>query len=54
MPALAKPDTHIQLAPHLPEDMREAFLAQRAAYKQNRLPSLAESIGTTEPQATRP
>ena len=42
MPALAKPDTHIQLAPHLPEDMREAFLAQRAAYKQNRLPSLAE------------
>lgn len=35
-------DTHIQLGAHIPEDMRQTFLAQRAAYKKNRMPSLAE------------
>ncbi len=35
-------DHHIQLSPQIPEDMRTTFLAQRAEYKRNRMPSLAE------------
>ncbi|WP_298210320.1 coniferyl aldehyde dehydrogenase [Acidovorax sp.] len=35
-------DTHIHLAEHIPADMRQTFLAQRAAYKKNRMSSLAE------------
>ena len=42
MLAPAQTDTHIHIGAHIPDDMRQAFLAQRAAYKQNRLPSLQE------------
>lgn len=42
MLAPGQTDTHIHLGAHIPEPLREAFLAQRAAYKKNRVPSLAE------------
>ena len=42
MLAPAQTDTHIHIGAHIPDDMRQAFLTQRAAYKQNRLPSLQE------------
>lgn len=37
------PNNHrIQLAAHIPEDLRQTFLAQQAAYKKDRMPSLAQ------------
>ncbi len=35
-------DTHITFAPEIPEEFTTAFVAQRAAYKANRMPTLEE------------